>query len=181
MIKHAKILKRMLEHVGEDRSGGLNAPPFLPTHTTMESSQDIGTLGEYSETIHDFYMRASSNRLRTMKECLSRITSRPMPSNLPELKSLTKLAYKIRKSNAFKRLVDGNINRSKKSGRSVPRLCDIFERMGQISKFYRAARTLTVFLRKMQRLGKSIKIERVPSERIEVSELNGRTVTQLCQ
>ncbi|KAL9123501.1 MAG: hypothetical protein Q9175_008344, partial [Cornicularia normoerica] len=76
-------------------------------------------------------------------------------------------------------LVAYNISKSEKPGVAVPDLRDIVERIGQISKFYRAAVTLTAFLAKSQKLSRGIEIKATSTEKIEISELAFRTAAQV--
>lgn len=82
---------------------------------------------------------------------------------------------------SFKQLVAYNISKLEKTDVAVLDLRDIVERFGQISKFYRAAVTLTAFLAKVQKLGRRVEIKATSTEKIEISELALRKAAQLCR
>ena len=179
LVKHAKVLERMLRSVGSPGSNQFNAPQITFPGDKSESLQDIELLGEYCSTTHESYMRLCKHRLGQLKELVSRISQSTTPSDLQNLASLTKLAYQVRRSWSFQQLVAYNISRSKKRAVAVSDLRDTVERIGQISKFYRAAATLTAFLAKLQKSGRSIEIKATSTEKIEVTELASRTAAQV--
>ena len=123
---------------------------------------------------------ACQNRLKQLKRLALSISLSTTPVVLQDLVALTKLAYQVRRSFSFKQLVEYNISKSEKSGIPVPGLRDIVERLGQISKFYRAADTLTTYMSQLLNLGKCIEIKATPTEKIEISELARRTAADVC-
>ena len=179
LVKHTKVLERMLRFVGSHGSNQFNAPPTPSPDNKVESLQDIELLGKYCGATHESYMRLCKHRLKQLKELVSRILLLTPPSDLQDLASLTKLAYQVRRSCSFKQLVAYNITKLGKPGIAVPDLRDIVERIGQISKFYRAAVTLTAFLAKLQKLGIGVEIKATSTEKIEISELAFRTAAQV--
>jgi hypothetical protein len=179
LVKHTKVLERMLRSVGSHGSNQLNTPQTTFPGDKAESMQDIELLGKYCDTTHESYMRLCKHRLKQLKELILRISLSTTPSDSQDLASLTKLAYQVRRSCSFKQLVAYNIGKSEKPGAAVPDLRDLVERFGQISKFYRAAITLTAFLAKLQKLGKGVEIKATSTEKIEISELAFRTAAQV--
>ena len=179
LVKHTKVLERMLRFVGSHGSNQFNAPQTVLPDDKAESLQDIELLGKYCGATHESYMRLCKHRLKQLKELVARISLSTTPSDLQDLASLTKLAYQVRRSCSFKQLVAYNISKSEKPGVAVPDLRDIVERIGQISKFNRAAVTLTAFLAKLQKLGRGIEIKATSTEKIEISELAPRTAAQV--
>ena len=178
LIKHTVVLERMLRFVGSHSYNQFNASRSTFPDDRLESLQDVELLGEYCGETHESYVQLSKGRLREFKELVSRILS-TTPSDLRDLASLTNLAYQVRRSYSFKQLVACNISKSEKPGIAVPDLRDIVERIGQISKFYRAAVTLTAFLAKLHKLGRGIEIKATSTEKIEISELAFRTAAQV--
>lgn len=179
LVKHIKVLERMLRFIGSHGSNYFIAPQTTFPDENAESLQDIELLGEYCSATHESYMRLSKLRLKQFKELVCRISHSTTPSDLQDLASLTKLAYKVRRSCSFKQLVAYNISKSEKPGVAVPDLRDIVERIGQISKFHRAAVTLTAFLAKLQKLDRRVEIKATSIEKIKISELAFRTAAQV--
>ncbi len=179
LVKHTKVLERMLRFVGSHGSNLFNAPQTTFPGDKAESMQDIELLGEYCDTTHESYMCLCKRRLKQLKELVSRISFSTTPSDSQDLASLTKLAYQVRRSCSFKQLVAYNISKSKKTGVAFLDLRDIVERFGQISKFYRAGVTLTVFLAKLQKHGRGVEIKAMSTKKIEISELAFRTAAQV--
>lgn len=179
LVKHTMVLERFLRFVGSHSSNQFNMPHTTFPESKAESLQDIESLGKYCDATHESYVRLCKHRLKQLKELVSKIPQSATPSDLQDLASLTKLAYQVRRSCSFKQLVAYNISKSEKPGVAVPDLQDIVERMGQISKFYRAAVTLTAFLTKLQKLGRVVEIKATPTEKIKISELAFRTAAQV--
>ena len=179
LLKHTKILERMLRFVGNQGSNRLISPRPIFPEDEAESPQDVELLGNYCGETFDSYMQLCKHRLKRLKELVAGILISNPPSALQDLVSLTKLAFQIRRSCSFKKLVAYNISRLERPGIAVPELRDIVERIGQISKFYRAAVTLTTFLGKLQRLGIGLEIKAASTEKIEIPELAFRTVADL--
>ena len=174
LVKRTRILERMLRFVGQ-----FDAPQITLSHDEAESLQDIELLGKYCGATHESYMRLCKDRFEQLKELASRISLPTSPSDLQDLVSLTKLAYQVRRSCSFRKLVSYNINKSKAPGVTVPDLLDIVERTGQISKFYRAAVTLTTYLANLQKLGIGIEIKATSTEKIRIPELAFRIAAQV--
>lgn len=133
----------------------------------------------YCEETHECYMLVCQHRLKQLKELVLRISFPTAALDMHSLASLTKLAYQVRRSCSFKQLVEYNISKSEKPGIAVPELGDIVQRLGQISKFYRAAVTLTTFITKLLKVGKRIEIKAILTEKIKISELACRTAAQV--
>ncbi len=179
LVKHTRVLERMLRFVGNHGSNQFSEPQTIFPEDEAESLQDIELLGNYCGATHDCYMRLCKHRLKHLKELVAGISLSNPPSALQDLASLTKLAFQIRRSCSFKKLVAYNISKSEKPGVAVPELRDIVERIGQLSKFYRAAVTLTTFLGKLQNLGISVEVKATSTEKIEIPELAFRTVADV--
>ena len=179
LIKHTKVLERMLRFVGNHDPNRSSALQAMSPKDEAESLQDTELLGNYCAATHDSYMQLCKHRLKQLKQLVAGILLSNPPSALQDLASLTKLAFQIRRSCSFKKLVAYNISKSEKPGIAVPELRDIVERIGQISKFYRAAVTMTTFLGKLQRLGIGLEIKATSTEKIEIPELASRTVADV--
>ena len=177
LVKHATRLNSLLEFVGRGRGKLYDTPRFQSSDSIAESSQDVDNLGEYCEATHDQYMRISLNRLKKLKVLVLKKIS--TTSQTLDFVSLTKLAYDVRKSKSFRRLLEANTSRDAQPGFGVVKVQDILERIGQISKYCRAAETFTAVLTKLSMLDKIIQVETVPVQKLQIHELNGRTVKQV--
>ena len=177
LVKHATRLNSLLGFVGRGRGKAYDIPRFQSSDPIAESSQDVNNLGEYCEATHDQYMRVSLDRLKQLKILVSKKIS--TTSQTSDFVSLTKLAYDVRRSKSFRRLLEVNTSRSAQPGFGIVRVQDISERIGQISKYCRAAETFTVVLTKLRMLGKIIQVETVPVQKLQIHELNERTVKQV--
>ena len=163
----------------DSHANQFDTPQTVFSDDKAESLQDIELLGEYCEATHTSYMRLCNHRLKQLKELVSRISLSITLSDLQDLVSLTKLAYQVRRSCSFKHLVAYNISKSRKPDIAVRDLRDIVERVGQISKFNRAAVTLTAFLAKLHKLGRGIEIKATSTRKIKIPELALRTANQV--
>ena len=179
LMKHTKVLERMLRFVGNQDSNQFTAPQPVFLEDEAESLEDIELLGKYCGATHESYMHLCKHRLKRLRQLVAGISLSNPPSALQDMASLTKLAFQIRRSCSFRKLVAYNISKSEKPGIAVPELRDIVERIGQISKFYRASVTLTTFLGKLQRLGLGLDIKAASTEKIEIPELAFRTVADV--
>ncbi|KAL8828419.1 MAG: hypothetical protein Q9191_002600 [Dirinaria sp. TL-2023a] len=144
-----------------------------------ESSQDIECLGQYCHETHESYMCLCEERVRQLKRATAEVIH---PSTIGELKGLvdlSRLAYSVRRSSSFKHFLQANLNRRPEPGISLPTMLKIIERLGKISKIYRAALTINDFVAKTKELGRKIVIEAIPATRIPIPELADRTATQL--
>ncbi|KAL9606789.1 MAG: hypothetical protein Q9179_000079 [Wetmoreana sp. 5 TL-2023] len=179
LVKHTKVLERMLRFVGSHGSDHFNAPQTTFPDDKAESLQDVELLGKYCGATHESYMRLCKDRLKQLKDLVSRVSLSTTPSDLQDPVALTKLAYQVRRSCSFRQLVAYNVNKPQKRRVTITDLRDLVERIGQISKFYRAAVTLTSFLAKLQKLGKGVRIKAASTEKIEIPELASRTAAQV--
>lgn len=89
------------------------------------------------------------------------------------------MAYDVRRSGSFQRLIGSNLVRPRNPGIAFPSVSAIVHRIGQISKFYRCAVTLAFAAAKLLELGKAIKVQGISAGNIRIRELANRTATQL--
>lgn len=179
LTKHIKALELMLQFVHPQISKKLTSPHFASGDSSTECSQDIELLGEYCEATHESYMHIGKDRLTRLKELTSSVAGPRVITNCHELRCLVKLAYDVRRSGSFKRLVESNLVRPRNPGIAFPSISAIVHRIGQISKFYRCAVTLTFGAPKLLELGKAIEVKGIPASDIEIRELANRTANQL--
>ena len=64
LVKHTKVLERMLRFVDSHGSNQFNAPQTVFPDDKVESLQDIELLGEYCGATHKSYMRLYKHRLK---------------------------------------------------------------------------------------------------------------------
>ncbi|KAI4088700.1 MAG: hypothetical protein L6R37_008163, partial [Teloschistes peruensis] len=175
-----RLENRMRFIYGDDHDHFIR-PETVATGPWDESTQDIKLLGSYCEETHGSYMHLCEVRTKQFKEIVARVVNPSIISELDALTELSKLAYDVRHSNAFKHFTQADLNRQPPSGIRLPTVSKITDRIGQISKIYRAALTMTAFVIKVKELGKKLAIETVPTSKIKVPELEKRTVAQLGQ
>ncbi|KAI4218905.1 MAG: hypothetical protein L6R40_008746, partial [Gallowayella cf. fulva] len=175
-----RLEKRMRFLYGDDHDHFIR-PETALTGPWDESTQDIELLGSYCEETHESYMHLCEFRMKQLKELVARVVEPSITSELDALTELSKLAYDVRHSSAFKHFTQANLNRQPPPGISLPTVSKIIDRIGQISKIYRAALTMTAFVTKVKELGKKLAIEAVPTSKIKIPELANRTVAQLGQ
>lgn len=124
-------------------------------------------------------MRLCEERVRQLKRATAEVIHSSKTSELKGLVDLSRLAYSVRRSGSFKHFLQANMNRRPEPGISLPTMPKIIERLGKISKIYRAALTTNDFVAKIKELGRKIVVEAVPAARISIPELADRTATQL--
>jgi len=179
LLKHITALELMLRFVHGRKNQELSSPHFAPGDSSTECSQDIESLGEYCEATHQSYTQLCKDRLERLKELASSVVALRDTTQCHELRSLVKVGYDVRRSGSFKRLVGSNLVRPRNPGIAFPSVLAIVHRIGQISKFYRCAVTLTFAAAKLLELGKVIKVQGIPAGNIQIRELANRTATQL--
>ena len=124
-------------------------------------------------------MRLCEERVRQLKRAAAEVIHSPTIGELKGLVDLSRLAYSVRRSSSFKHFLRANLNRRPEPGISLPTMPKIIERLGKISKIYRAALTMNDFVAKIKELGQRIVVEAVPAVRIPIPELADRTAAQL--
>lgn len=153
---------------------GIQAGSFVD-----ESSQDIEYLSQYCDETHESYMRLCEERVRQLKRATVEVIHSSTIGELNALIDLSRLAHSVRRSSSFKHFLQANLNRRPEPGISLPTMSKIIERLGKISKIYRAALAMTDFVAKIKELGRKIVVEMVPAARIPIPELADRTAAQL--
>ena len=177
--EQAERLSNRLQFVyGHDRDHYLH-PKTNPESPTNESSQDMDDLGQYCEETHESYMCLCEERVRQLKRSTAEVANLGTANELQGLQELSQLAYSVRKSNSFERFLQANLNRQPEPGVSMPTALKIIERLGKISKIYRAALTVADFVAKVEEVGRKIAIEVVPTSKIPIPELADRTAAHL--
>ena len=124
-------------------------------------------------------MRFCEERVRQLKRAAAEVIHSSTIGELKALADLSRLAYSVRRSSSFKHFLQANLNRQPKPGISLPTTPKIIERLGKISKIYRAALTMNDFIAKIKELGRTLVVEAVPAVKIPIPELADRTAAQL--
>ena len=155
-------------------------PEIIAESSRGESKQDMDYLGRYCDETHESYMRLSEDRIRQLKKFTAKVINSSTNCELEVLNDVCQLAYSVRHSSSFKHFIQANLNRKPKPGISLPTTPKIIERLGKISRFYRAALAMTDFVTKVKELGRKIIIETIPAQKIRIPELADRTAAQLC-
>ena len=123
-------------------------------------------------------MERQSSRLRRIQATTLRVALSLNSARTEDLELLAQLSYQVRKSTTFFGLVRRIENPRLESTR--PGVSgEIIERIGQLSKFARAASTVTRHLRKMILMDITVTISGVPASSIEILELSQTSASQL--
>jgi len=135
-----------------------------------ESKEDIENLGEYCRNTHSKYIELSRQRWTAISELVYEITS---VENLEALKVLAELAYQVRRSTSFQNLL-AFLHPNQQA-----RIRKIVERIGKISKFYRAAVTIVRVAEKHCRSVSSICVKVIGFPKQSITLLSSRSSRHL--
>lgn len=179
LLKH---IERFLNELRQAHCRPLNqyhTPPYVSEFGSTEATQDIERLGIHSRENHSIYMQACRDRLNQLRNLSAELICPSNRSNFQEMLVLTKVAYDVRRSSSFRQYLNHNLQKTKRPEAMVPIVGSIIERLGKISRFYRAAMTIAAFGMKLLKRNITIKVEAVPAPKVQIPELNGRTTAQL--
>ena len=155
-------------------------PDNMVKSSKGESTQDVEHLGRYCDETHQVFMRLCEDRMRQLKDFTAEIATSSATDDLELLIKLSQLAYSVRHSSSFKHFVQANVERKPRPGICLPTTAMIIDRLGKISRFYRASLAMTDFVTRIKDLDRYIVIEAVVGQKIQISELSDRTGAQLC-
>ena len=179
--KEAVCLENRMRYIYGHQAGTYIRPVNVAVKQKQESAVDRELLGDYGEQSHDAYMRLCEVRIRKLKEMATVVTSSNATSEIATFVELCKLAYDVRRSGAFEHFIDANLQRDSQPGVSIPEASKIHNRLGQISKFYRAALNIIALVIQVKSIGGELDIQALPATRVEIPELAGRQVAHLRQ
>ena len=179
--KEAGRLENRMQYIYGHQAGTYIRPENVAVKQRQESAVDRELLGDYGEQSHDAYMRLCEVRIRKLKQLATEVSFSNASSEIATFVELCKLAYDVRRSGAFEHFIDANLQRDTQPGVSIPEASKIHNRLGQISKFYRAALNIVAFVTQLTSIGGELDIKALPAIRVEIPELAGRQVAHLRQ
>jgi len=173
--KHAACLARMSQTMNWATLGDSEPPKYDPDIAHCESLQDTHLLGKYSEETHVAFAKRQRERLLQIENVVTMISNASLlPHSMTWLERLTDLAYTIRKSSSARQIIQQSIFCLTRQTCNIPSIDDVVHRLGQLSKFARAAYGVGWHVRKMKESGIKIQIKGTPSSSIEVPQLSER-------
>ncbi|KAJ4523024.1 hypothetical protein HRR78_000514 [Exophiala dermatitidis] len=154
--------------------------PAFPLHDrTAESATDIDHLGPYNHDSHQAYMLLSSERLQNLRKISGNLTTSGIQSDVSEMGRLAKAAYGVQLSSSFYHFLRYNLLASKKPMAVQLMAQSLKERLGKMSRYWRAAKTLTAFGSAMIIHDFTVNLLCLPTSRQPVREICRRTPAQL--
>jgi hypothetical protein len=124
-------------------------------------------------------MQACKERLNQLRDLCSELSRPSDGPNLQNLMLLTERAYEVRRSSSFRQFLQSNLQKPKRAEAITSLVNRILERLGKISRFYRAATTFTAVGIKLLNKNMAIQIQGVPAPKFQIEELSDRTPRQL--
>jgi hypothetical protein len=177
-LKHAQNFRNELQNAGCMPSSQYLTPAFVSTNDSKEASDDVKQLGKHCAENHARYIalcRSRMDELRNISSELADLRNRSIEKMMP----LARVAHNVRRSSSFKQFLKFNLRASKREDvREFAAGC-IVERLGKISRYYRAAVTIHVFGEKLVKNNRAINLHAVSTSRTRIPELSGRSVDDL--
>lgn len=152
---------------------------YLSAVDQTEAPQDVQRLGGRCRENHALYMQTCEERLNQLRGLCSELAQPSTNPNLQNLMLLTERAYDVRRSSSFKQFLQSNLQKPKKLEAITSLVDGILERLGKISRFYRAATTFTAVGIKLLSRNMAIQVQGIPAPKFQIAELSDRTPTQL--
>ena len=177
--KHILVLHRILLPVRTPVKNELRSFPLCVTkeRQTQADSSESGAHQEKSS--HPVSVEEQHKRLVEIRAVIAKAAGAFADTSIEELQSLLYLAYQACKSSMFQQYIDRHVHSMANSKVYVSISGEVTERLGQLSKFARAATSIVKHIRRMSHAGITIRVEAVPSLNIQVSELSKTTPGKL--
>jgi hypothetical protein len=177
-LKHAQNFRNELQNAGCMPANQYLTPAFASTNDSKEASHDVEQLGKHCAENHTRYMalcRSRMDELRNLSSELADLRNR----SIEKMVSLAQVAHDVRRSSSFKQFLKFNLRASKREDvREFAAGC-IVERLGKISRYYRAAVTIHAFGEKLVKNNRAIDLHAISTSRTQIPELSGRSVDDL--
>lgn len=177
--KHSDRLLNEFRHLGFPSDRQLVSPAYQEHGHKTESSQDISLLGKLDSTTHMQYVRLGKARYRDIARLSQALRSAGAEGRIARMMALVKSAYLVRRSASFKQFLECNIRVTNRSNIREASAEALVERLGKLSRFYRAALTLTAFGEYLVNRGLFATAQYVETARLEVPELQHETPAAL--
>ena len=178
-LKHTTKFLNEVKQARYPSIASLRLPRFSSKDVHTESLEDLEHLGPYSCENHDAYAQLACERLSCLRRICADLAVPRDQLDMPKMLALAKTAHKVRRSSSFAQVLRHNIHATQKSQAVHLLTRDLVERVGKISRFWRAARSLTSFGSIVASKDMRIQISCLFASRQTVPELSNRTPEQL--
>lgn len=178
-LKHVDKFLNELKQAKCPIDRGLRFPGFSTKEGTAETPADIDHLGPYTGETHCAFMQLSAERLRTLQRLSSDLTTSETQPDVSKMELLAKAAYNVLRSSSFDRLLRHNLLFSQKPVAVQSMAQSLKERLGKMSRLWRAAKGLTAFGTALMTYKVTVNVSCLPTSKHAVSELRKRTPAQL--
>ncbi|KAK5050525.1 hypothetical protein LTR84_003806 [Exophiala bonariae] len=175
-LNHASKFSNELRQSECPSDTNLRFPSFSTQGSMTESPTDTEHLGSYSPDSFDAYMQLSCDRLRQLRRMCTELGNSRKLSNISDMMLLAKAAHEVRRSGSFYLLLHHNIRMSRKPSAVNSMLESLKERLGKLSRYWRAAKILTAFGALVLTQNTTIDILPLPSGRHEIPAMSKRTL-----
>lgn len=179
LFKHSERLLNELKNARCRPIDQYVTPVYSSDMENLEASQDIERYGTRCRENHHFYMQLSKDRLNQLRNLSSELRC---PSGRPKIRQMILLvntAYDVRRSSSFRQFLKLNLPKPNRPEATFYILDSIAQRLGKISRFYRAAMTIAAVGNKLMKNNTKIRIQGVHAKKVQIPELSSRTATQL--
>jgi len=153
-------------------------PAFVSTKDSKEASHDVQHLGKHCAENHARYIALCKSRLEELRNLSSDLADL-RDRSIEKMMSLARVAHDVRRSSCFKQFLKFNLRASKREYVREFAASRIVERLGKISRYYRAAVTIYAFGEKLVKNNRAIDLQAVSTSRTRIPELTGRSVDDL--
>jgi hypothetical protein len=178
-LKHVNKFLNELKQAGCPPDKDLRFPGFSIQSGNVELPTDTKSLGPYNRDSHRAYMQLHSERLRAVRRISRDLITSKTPPDVSKMGLLAKAAYDVRRSSSFDRFVRHNLLFSQKPVAVQLMAQSLKERLGKMSRVWRAAKTLAAFGLALVTHTVTVNILCLPASRQTVRELCERTPAQL--
>ncbi|KAK5202894.1 hypothetical protein LTR41_011363 [Exophiala xenobiotica] len=178
-LRHVNKILNELKQARCPPDRNLRFPVFPTQEGTAEPSAEITNLGSYNTETPGAYMQLASERLSALRRISADLTASEILPDLEKMGLLAKAAYDVQRSSCFDRFLRYNLLVSQKPIAVQSMAQSLKERLGKMSRFWRAAKTLTAFGSAMLTHKVTVNVLCLPASRHMVRELGKRTPAQL--
>lgn len=177
--KHATKFSNELRQAQCPPDKDLQFPSFSSQNNMAESSTDTARLGTFSRDCFLAYMQLSSDRLCQLRRMCAELGDSGRLADVPEMMVIAKAAHDVRRSSSFDLFLRHNIRFSQKPSAIQSMAESLKERLGKLSRYWRAAQNLTVFGSMMLARKIAVNILCLSPAKHTVEGMQHRTLSQL--
>jgi hypothetical protein len=179
LLKHIQRFINELKNAGCLPGDQYKSPTYISGTDQTEVLRDIQRFGRRCPENHKLYMQTCKDRLNQLRGLSFELARTLGGSNLPKMMVLAETAYDVRRSSSFRQFLQSNLQQTKRPEVVISFVGGILERLGKMSRFYRAATTFSAVGMKLLKRNMSIRIQGVPAPKVRITELSSRTTAQL--